>query len=320
MRLIKNQEVNILAISGEDNLSYSHLNNSKLIERVGRVCYKSEQKIEELSYIDFCKMLESKNHMAMFEHSWEARIYKLHKNDFYRLIDKSEKHINIHQIYYNENEEMYTLIITGNIRAFRELGKELFAPSFCDLMDNEMIAEIEAEEFCRPDLLSMTVHFITNRGISHELVRHRKCSFAQESTRYCNYNNSRFGKHCTFLIPSWATNIPEGEYNGIDELMHKINLLTEAEMQWLALVSQSEMSYSKLLENGAFPEQARDVLPNCLKTEIVVTANLKEWQHIINLRYLETTGRVHFQMKELMRNLVSQLDKFETTKKHLKWD
>jgi len=129
----------------------------------------------------------------------------------------------------------------------------------------------------------MTVRFITNRGVTHELVRHRLCSFAQESTRYCNYG----GKDMEFIRPVWVDiqdPKPIGEFN---------QLLWEA-----------EQSYNRLLNLGWSPQQAREVLPNALKTEIVVQANLREWRHIFKLR---CSPKAHPQMVALMKPLLKEV-------------
>ena len=135
-----------------------------------------------------------------------------------------------------------------------------------------------------------TFNFICNRGVSHELVRHRPCSFAQESTRYCNYSKDKFGKEITVIEPLWLSgkNVLEWE-------------------DWERAIRTSEMQYFKLLDKGWSPQEARGVLPNDLKTEVVVTANETEWQHIVNLRSKQTTGKAHPQMVEVMTPVYEEL-------------
>jgi thymidylate synthase (FAD) len=128
---------------------------------------------------------------------------------------------------------------------------------------------------------SMTVRFITDRGVSHELVRHRICSFVQESTRYCNYSQARFGNAITVIRPStW-------------EEMSDI-----ARDNWNSAMGDAESGYLAMLEHGATPQQARSVLPNSLKTEVVVRANFREWRHIFRLRAISKA--VHPDMRALM--------------------
>jgi len=136
---------------------------------------------------------------------------------------------------------------------------------------------------------SITVKFICDRGVSHELVRHRLASFSQESTRYCNYSKNKFDNELTFIFPEWLKNVIE----------------TDTAVQTYHLVLEhAEKAYLKLLELGWQPQQARAVLPNSLKTEVVVTANLREWRTILKQR---TGTAAHPQMRELMVPLLSEL-------------
>ena len=143
---------------------------------------------------------------------------------------------------------------------------------------------------------AMTVHFVCDRGVTHELVRHRLCAFSQESTRYCNYKGG-----VTFIIPSWMI-IHPGEYT--EEI--KDHGLNAPEAEWWGMMLQAEFSYKALLNMGWNPQQARSVLPNSLKTEIVTTANFREWRHIFKLR---TSKAAHPQMRELMIPLLQECKK-----------
>lgn len=134
----------------------------------------------------------------------------------------------------------------------------------------------------------ISVRVICDRGVSHEIVRHRIASYSQESTRYCNYGNEKFGRELTFIRPTFwnAENYP---------IRYSI---------WEKAMQSAEDSYLKLLDAGATPEEARSVLPNSLKTEIVVTMNLREWRHFFSVR---TTERAHPQMREISRPLLENL-------------
>ena len=136
---------------------------------------------------------------------------------------------------------------------------------------------------------SVTVKFVVDRGISHELVRHRLASFAQESTRYCNYSKDDFGSEITFIIPDYL------EYK------------SEGWNIWKESMKQAEDAYFKMLDFGLSPQQARAVLPNSLKTEVVMTANLREWRHFFKLRALGTTGKPHPQMLEVAVPLLEDM-------------
>jgi thymidylate synthase (FAD) len=145
---------------------------------------------------------------------------------------------------------------------------------------------------------AMTVKFICDRGVSHEIVRHRLCAFSQESTRYCNYKGE-----VTFVIPPWCEWLP-GEYKDYPHINDVC--ISECGIEWFKLIQASELCYIHLLENGWSPQQAHSVLPNSLKTEIIVTANLREWRHIFRLRCQKAA---HPQMREVMIPLLEECKK-----------
>lgn len=134
--------------------------------------------------------------------------------------------------------------------------------------------------------MSISVLFICDRGVSHELVRHRLCSFSQESTRYANYSKAKFGKEITVIRPVfWPTSHPL--YN-----------------TWRSSCMLAEQDYIRLLSNGAKAQEARSVLPNSLKTEIVTTTNIREWKHIFALRCGKAA---HPQIRQIMLSLLKEL-------------
>ena len=134
----------------------------------------------------------------------------------------------------------------------------------------------------------ISVKFIVDRGVSHELVRHRMASYAQESTRYCNYSKDKFGNELTFISPCfWSKGSREYE-------------------EWYAAMNSAEDIYFELIDWGVTPEQARTVLPNSIKTEVVMTANLREWRHFFKLRAIGTTGKPHPQMLEVTVPLLAE--------------
>lgn len=135
---------------------------------------------------------------------------------------------------------------------------------------------------------SITVRFICDRGISHEIVRHRIASFSQESTRYCNYSGNRFGSGLTVIKPCF------------------LKEETGAYAAWLTAVNLANIAYSDMLAEGCTPQEARSVLPNSTKTEIVMTANLREWRHFLKLR---TAKAAHPQMRELTVPLLHELQR-----------
>jgi len=185
-------------------ISYGGIKELQHIEKIGRVCYKSEDKITEdgESAKKFVKMLIGRGHEAMIEHS------------------------------------------------------------------------------------SLSVKFTVDRGVSHELVRHRIASFAQESTRYCNYSKDKFDNGITFIKPFFF-----GEN-------------TQNYKEWIYAMGIAEKSYLQMLKDGATPQEARSVLPNSTKTEITITANYREWRNFFKLR---TAKVAHPQMQEVTRPLLKEL-------------
>lgn len=145
----------------------------------------------------------------------------------------------------------------------------------------------------------LSVKFICDRGISHELVRHRLASFAQESQRYVNMSLDKFGGECTFILPEfWDVNqvyAPDGEE--AEDRDAKLEM-------WKQVMEKSEDTYLSLIDANAKPEQARSVLPNSTKTEIVVTANYREWRNIFKLR---TESHAHPSMRYLMIPLLKDV-------------
>ena len=134
----------------------------------------------------------------------------------------------------------------------------------------------------------LTVKFICDRGVTHEIVRHRIASYSQESTRYCNYSKDKFGNELTIIRPCfWADD-------------------SEEYAVWKQTMEEIEKTYVKLISLGAKPEEARSILPNSLKTEIVCTMNLREWRHFFRLR---TAERAHPQIREISVALLDELKK-----------
>jgi thymidylate synthase (FAD) len=142
------------------------------------------------------------------------------------------------------------------------------------------------------DHVHASVRFITNRGVSHELVRHRIAAYAQESSRYCNYAKGKFGRQLTFIepvfFPEIVVPVPDGTLAEV--AWRKRNL-------WQKAMQHAENTYFDLIDLGAKPEEARDVMPTALKTEIVATFAFSEWRHVFGQR---ASWKAHPQMQEVM--------------------
>jgi len=196
MKIIKKPCVVVPQIEGVQLL--------RKIERYGRACYKSEDRINEDSYLKFIPMILERGHESMFEHE------------------------------------------------------------------------------------KITVRIICDRGVSHEIVRHRIAAYSQESTRYCNYSQDKFGNEITVIEPFFFDQSPQA---------YKI---------WYDAMRAAETRYFMLLDAGASPQEARSVLPNSLKTEIVVTYNLREWRHFFSLR---AARDAHLQMQQIAIPLLRHFQK-----------
>lgn len=164
---------------------------------------------------------------------------------------------------------------------------------------------------------SMTVRFVVDRGISHELVRHRIASWAQESSRYCSYDKDKFGNEVTIIEPVFYKNIPEERKFAIRKMFTKefkqpadfvdtLNDLEKRYADWFYSCYVAEASYLEMLHYGAEPQEARDVLPTSTKTEVIMTMNMREMRHFFKLRAAGTTGKPHPQMVEVALPLLRQ--------------
>ncbi len=135
---------------------------------------------------------------------------------------------------------------------------------------------------------SVSVLFTVDRGVSHELVRHRLASYTQESTRYCSYDKGKFGSELTFIRPVfWPVGHPNYD-------------------KWLTAMQRAEDTYMAMLHNGASAQEARSVLPNSLKTDVVMTTNLREWHHVLVLR---TSMAAHPQMRQVMNPFLGEMQR-----------
>ena len=148
--------------------------------------------------------------------------------------------------------------------------------------------------------VSISVRVICDRGVSHEIVRHRIASYSQESTRYCNYSKDKFNNELTFIKPCWF------KYSTSDIMQEEDfydSEMNESDKDWLHHMKRCENIYFDMLQHGATPEQARSILPNSLKTEIVMTMNLREWRHFLKLR---TSNKAHPQMREVANMILKE--------------
>lgn len=284
----------------------------KQIEKVGRVCYKSEDKITEDSAKPFVDRMIKSGHGAMLEH---GTVYlEFHVKDPSEIGEEE---------YHSQQSELNKLIsrYANNkysiVKVNHYYDTVFITTNYRVLIENNWLKDLKY--ICEPTVFHekrVTVHFVCDRGVSHEFVRHRVMSFAQESTRYCNYSKDKFGNELTFIIPEWCPEIREGSNKGWDpcSIYDKLYLqhLQNAENTYFALLKQwdervPDKRYKSGFKNNPWtPQQARAVLPNSLKTELVVTGFTSDWNHFFDLRARGTTGAPHPQAKELAEPLMRE--------------
>lgn len=271
----------------------------KQIERAGRVCYKSEDKITEDSAKEFVERMVKSGHGAMLEH---GTVYL--KIPYGTMDDRGEfsnepiviKYIdNPYSVVMNNSENDYWYI-TSNYRV---------------IIENGWIDDLQY--LCEPTEFHakrITVHFVCDRGVSHEFVRHRVMSFAQESTRYCNYSKDKFGNELTYICPCWLdydrvqelTEIANRDNKEVYRMGHDESLSMEERglCSFVYDMSNHEHGYLFQISVGWKPQEARAVLPNALKTELVMTGFVSDWEHFFKLR---DAGSAHPQARELVHPL-----------------
>lgn len=264
----------------------------KQIEKAGRVCYKSEDKITETSAKEFVDRMIKSGHGAMLEHG-----------TVYLLLNMASR-----QQYFKYCSNPYSVAnSTGEAEKGTWLG--FVTTNYRVLVENNWLDDLQY--ICEPGKeheKRITVKFVCDRGVSHEFVRHRVFSFAQESTRYCNYSKDKF-QGVTYIQPPWLdgdiSNEDGSKFNDVytDVYLHT---LTTAENAYLDLLKQwDEKVPDKRFKSGYknnpwTPQQARAVLPNSLKTELVMTGFTKDWGHFFKLR---DAGSAHPQARELAHPL-----------------
>lgn len=257
----------------------------KIIEQAGRVCYKSEDKITEDSAKGFVGRMVKSGHGAMLEHG-----------TVYLFLTMSSR-----QQYFKYCSNPYS-VANSTGEAEKGTWNGFVTTNYRVLVENGWLDDLEY--ICNPGKeheKRITVRFVCDRGVSHEFVRHRVFSFAQESTRYCNYSKDKFNNCITYILPVWCKNVNIEDYEKNPKLMYNANgILTDNEINFLCGLYDTESRYLKLLENGWTPQQARAVLPNSLKTELVVTGFASDWEHFFKLR---DAGSAHPQTRELAHPL-----------------
>ncbi|WP_315321705.1 FAD-dependent thymidylate synthase [Segatella oulorum] len=264
----------------------------RMIERAGRVCYKSENHVDNQSARPFVERLIASKHTAMLEH---GTVYLV--TDQAKL---AERYIqNPFSVVHTFNTKNY---ITTNLRVLVEQGW---------MDDLQYLYKQQPQHEQR-----ITVHFTTQVSITREFNRHRSHSMAEQSTRYCNYSKDKFGGEININVPEWITNCEKfsateqvGNFNM--QFINYCRSIADSNGNtnwtdfdaWLFANLAAEFSYMQLIALGRKPQEARAVLPLDVNTELIHTAFLHDWQHFFNLRALGTTGAPHPDAKAIAQPL-----------------
>lgn len=252
----------------------------KQIELAGRTCYKSEDKITPDSAKAFVERMINSGHGAMLEHGTVylgmpiETIIPIEANGWGKY--ESNKYSKGGVVCSINGEKR--VAITTNLRVLVENGWLDDLQYICEP------TEYHEKRVC--------VKFICDRGVSHEFVRHRVFSFAQESTRYCNYSKDKFGNELTFIQPCYLNEEELVKYGPY----HLVSRNKSPESIFICSLNNAEKDYLTLIESGWKAQEARAVLPNALKTELVMTGFVTDWQHFFDLR---CASNAHPQAREL---------------------
>lgn len=281
------------------------------IEKCGRTCYKSEDKITENSAKKFVDMIINRGHTAMVEHGTVYLTCESTADEYGRVILPNLKgnypynpysYVKSVQIWEEPNETQKEYC--------RKIPKTIWyiTTNYRVLLQNDWLDDLKYQ--CEPTeyhVKRITVKFVCDRGVSHEFVRHRVFSFAQESTRYCNYSKDKFGNEITYILPSWVDEKQLG-YQNSKELLTQMGSLSNPtyseedlrELYFLFGLANSEVQYFNLINSGWIAQQARAVLPNSLKTELIMTGTIEQWEGFFKLR---DANDAHPQARELAKPL-----------------
>jgi thymidylate synthase (FAD) len=262
----------------------------KMIELAGRTCYKSEDKITEDSAKEFVDRMIKLGHGAMLEHGTIYLACLVFDGD----VDNNNNLTPNHSFYkYQSNK--YSKV---KVAQYAWSGEDVacVTTNLRVLVENNWLDDLKTYR-CEPTRYHekrITAKFICDRGVSHEFVRHRVFSFAQESTRYCNYSKDKFNNELTLIKPSWIE-------ESIDSLNQEFRDTDRDDTSiFIRALRSAEEEYFTLLNNGWKPQQARQVLPNATKTELVMTGFESDWEGFFKLR---CSGAAHPDAKKLADEL-----------------
>lgn len=266
------------------------------IERAGRTCYKSENKITDYSAVQFVGRMQESKHLSMLEHGTVYLTVQIPKNKDGEFDWTTKEYSFVLELLHNP----YTETNIDN-----KTGTAYITTNYRVIVDNNMLYEYKKYKSERTASHPRRISFriTTNRQVTHELVRHRKFSFAQESTRYCDYTKDKFGG-LTFIIPAFLKdNIKESKKKDF-EIVDKDDVATN---DFISCLSKIENIYYGWKMMDIKPQNRALLLPNDTKTEIIMTGFLDDWKYFLDLRYFEKTGKVHPDMKVISTMIYDEL-------------
>lgn len=275
--------------------SYDLGNVFKHIELCGRVCYKSEDKITPDSSTKFVDRMIKSGHMSTLEHG-TIYLYREFELPAHNTTTSSEYYVEYYTWVQPYNENPYSVVSV----LYRQDGiaQVYVTTNYRVIIENRLEDDLKymVDQPTDHHERRYTVRFIMDRIGSQSFCRHRHFSFSQESTRYCNYSKDKFGNEITYIIPSTCSDIPNNTVlknrSDIDAFVwgeldtNAINTpkVTEFTRQYLYRLIDDELSYNVLINKGYKPQQARQILPNALKTELIMTGFASDWEHFFELR------------------------------------
>jgi thymidylate synthase (FAD) len=278
----------------------------KMIELAGRTCYKSEDKITENSAKEFVDRMIKLGHGAMLEHGTVYLAYLV----FIMDVD-NENNLTPEHIFYKYQSNKYSKV---KVVPYSWSGEDAVyvTTNLRVLVENNWLDDLQYQvDPTEHHEKRITAKFICDRGVSHEFVRHRVFSFAQESQRYCNYNKDKFNNELTFIKPTWL-DIPTGDYTywdgdwcDIDNMKIQLPSDNGVADNFLWCLNNAGMQYRLLINKGLKPQEARAILPNAIKTELVMTGFESDWEHFFELR---CSGAAHPDAKKLADELKSLMN------------
>lgn len=278
----------------------------KQIEWAGRHCYKSLDKITENSAKEFVDRMIKLGHGAMLEHGTVYLAYPV----FYQDVD-NENNLTPEHIFYKYQSNKYSKV---KVVPYSWSGEDAVyvTTNLRVLVENNWLDDLQYQvDPTEHHEKRITAKFICDRGVSHEFVRHRVFSFAQESQRYCNYSKDKFNNELTFIKPTWL-DIPIGDYTywdgdwcDIDNMKIQLPSDNGVADNFLWCLNNAGMQYRLLINKGLKPQEARGVLPNATKTELVMTGFESDWEHFFELR---CSGAAHPDAKKLADELKSLMN------------